>query len=249
MAARKPTRPRWWPGPLKESEEERRARAVKIVRSLKKRYPDAHVPLNYSTPLQLMVATILSAQCTDKRVNEVTKPLFKRYKTASDWAAVDQETLEEEIRPAGFFRNKAKAIRASAAELAEKHGGRVPDTLEELTALRGIGRKTANVILAHAYDRQGIIVDTHFIRISRRLALTNEFDPVKIEFATMRFLPERYWSDFSLWMTWHGRFICPARKPTCGECPVRDSCPAAESIGKVTWRVKTPPKPQPRKPA
>jgi len=249
MAARTPRKARWWPGPLKETEDERRARAVRIFRALKKRYPDAHVPLNYSTPLQLMVATILSAQCTDKRVNEVTKPLFKRYKTASDWAAVDQETLEEEVRPAGFFRNKARAIRATAAELVANHGGRVPDTLEELTALRGIGRKTANVILAHTYDKQGIIVDTHFIRISRRLALTNEFDPVRIEFATMRFLPERYWSDFSLWMTWHGRFICPARKPTCEECPVRGSCPAAESAGKVTWRVKTPPEPQRRKPA
>ncbi|MCK4409937.1 MAG: endonuclease III, partial [Candidatus Eisenbacteria sp.] len=159
------------------------------------------------------------------------------------------ETLEDEVRQAGFFRGKAKAIRATTAELVEKHDGRVPDTLEQLTALRGIGRKTANVILAHAFDKQGIIVDTHFIRISRRLALTNEFAPVKIEFATMRFLPERYWSDFSLWMTWHGRFICPARKPTCGECPVREVCPAAESAGKVTWRVRTAPKPQRRRPA
>jgi endonuclease-3 len=249
MAARKPARPRWWPGPLGETQEQRRDRAVKILRALKKTYPDAHVPLNYSTPLQLMVATILSAQCTDKRVNEVTEPLFKKYKKAADWAGVDQKTLEEEIHSAGFFHNKAKAIRATSAELVESYGGRVPDTLEELTALRGIGRKTANVILAHAYDKQGIIVDTHFIRISRRLGLTNELDPVKIEFATMRFLPERYWSDFSLWMTWHGRFICPARKPTCGECPVRKLCPAAESTGKVTWRVKTPPKPQRRRPA
>jgi len=249
MAARTPQKARWWPGPLKENQDQRRERAVRIFRALKKQYRDAHVPLDYSTPLQLMVATILSAQCTDKRVNEVTKPLFRRYKTASDWAAVDQETLEEEIRPTGFFRNKTKAIRAATAELVEKHGGRVPDTLEELTALRGIGRKTANVILAHAYDKQGIIVDTHYIRISRRLALTNEFDPVKIEFATMRFLPERHWSDFSLLVTWHGRFICPARKPACGECPVRNFCPASESAGKVTWKVKTPPKSPRKKPA
>jgi endonuclease-3 len=248
MAARKPTRTRWWRGPLQETEDARRDRAIEIFRALEKQYPDAHVPLNYSTPLQLVVATILSAQCTDKRVNEVTKSLFKRYRTASDWAAINQETLEEEIRPTGFFHNKARAIRATTAELVEKYGGRVPDTLEELTALRGIGRKTANVILAHAYDKQGIIVDTHFIRISRRLALTNEFDPVRIEFATMRFLPEKHWSDFSLLITWHGRFICPARKPTCGECPVRTLCPAAESAGKVTWRVKTAPKPQRRKP-
>ncbi len=239
MAAAK--QPRWWRGPLKESEEERRDRAVKILRALKKQYPDAHVPLIYKTPLELMVATILSAQCTDARVNEVTKPLFKKYRRASDWAAVDQKVLEEEIRPTGFFHNKAKAIRASTAELVEKHGGRVPDTLEELTALRGIGRKTANVILAHAYDKQGIIVDTHYIRNARRMALTREFEPVKIEFATMRFLPEKLWSDFSLWMTWHGRYVCPARKPSCGECPVARWCPASESGGKVTWKVKSPP--------
>jgi endonuclease-3 len=249
MAARKPSQPRWWAGPLKETQNQRQERAVKIFRALKEQYPDAHVPLNYSTPLQLMVATILSAQCTDKRVNEVTKPLFKKYKKAADWAAANQKTLEEEIHSAGFFHMKAKAIRAATAELVESYGGRVPDTLEELTALRGIGRKTANVILAHAYDKQGIVVDTHFIRISRRLALTNEFDPVKIEFATMRFLPEKHWSDFSLLITWHGRFICPARKPACGECPARQLCPAAESAGNVTWRVKTPPKPQRRKPA
>ena len=248
MATRKPAKSRWWRGPLRESESDRAQRAVKILRALEKQYPDAHVPLNYSTPLELMVATILSAQCTDKRVNEVTKPLFKKYGKASDWATVDQEILEEEIRPTGFFRNKAKAIRVTTAELVEQYGGRVPDTLEELTALRGIGRKTANVILAHAYDKQGIIVDTHYIRISRRLALTNEFDPVKIESDTMRFLPEKHWSDFSLLITWHGRFICPARKPACGECPVQGLCPAAESTGKVTWRVKTAPKPRRKKP-
>ena len=246
MAAKQP---RWWPGPLKETQEERRDRAVKILRALKRVYPDAHVPLNYKTPLELMVATILSAQCTDKRVNEVTKPLFKKYRKAADWAAVDQETLEEEIRPTGFFHNKARAIRTTTAELVEKYGGRVPDTQEELTALRGIGRKTANVILAHAFDTQGIVVDTHYIRNARRMALTNEFDPVKIEFATMRFLPEKHWSDFSLWMTWHGRFICPARKPSCVECPVRKLCPAAESEGKLTWTVKTAPKPKRKRPA
>ena len=246
MAAKEP---RWWPGPLKENQDERRDRAVKILRALKKQYPDAHVPLNYKTPLELMVATILSAQCTDARVNEVTKPLFKKYRKAADWAAVDQETLEEEIRPTGFFHNKAKAIRTTTAELVENYGGKVPATQDELTALRGIGRKTANVILAHAYDTQGIVVDTHYIRNARRMALTNEFDPVKIEFATMRFLPEQYWSDFSLWMTWHGRYVCPARKPSCGDCPLKRLCPAATSDGKVTWRVKTAPKPKRKRPA
>lgn len=239
-------RPRWWRGPLHESETDRRARSLRILRALRETYPDAHVPLNYTTPLELMVATILSAQCTDARVNEVTPPLFRKYRTAADWSSTPQSVLEDEIRPTGFFHNKATAIRLSAAEIVEKHGGRVPDTLEKLTALRGIGRKTANVILAHAYDKQGIIVDTHFIRISRRLALTNEFDPVKIEFATMRFLPEKHWSEFSLLVTWHGRFICPARKPGCTECPVRRFCPASESGGDVTWRVKTPPKKPPR---
>ena len=240
--------PRWWPGPLKETVEERRDRAVGILRALKKQYPDAHVPLKYSNPLELMVATILSAQCTDARVNEVTAPLFKKYRKAADWAAVPIKVLEEEIRPTGFFHNKAKAIHESTSELAEKHGGKVPGTQEELLALRGIGRKTANVILAHSFDTQGIIVDTHYVRNSRRMALTNEFDPVKIEFATMRFLPEKYWSDFSLWMTWHGRYICPARKPSCSECPVAKLCPASGSGGKVTWRVKEPPKPKRRPP-
>lgn len=241
MAARTARKTRWWPGPLKESEEERRDRSVRVLRALRKQYPDAHVPLRYSNPLELMIATILSAQCTDERVNQVTKPLFRKYRKAADWAKTDVKTLEEEIRPTGFFRSKATAIHQSTSELVEKYDGRVPDTLEELTSLRGIGRKTANVILAHAFDKQGIIVDTHYIRISRRLGLTREFDPVRIEFDTMRFLPERHWSEFSLLITWHGRKICPARKPDCPDCPVRKLCPAADSRGEVTWKVKSPP--------
>ncbi|MBN2565881.1 MAG: endonuclease III [Candidatus Eisenbacteria bacterium] len=239
-------KPRWWPGPLKETAEERRDRAVRILRALTKHYPDAHVPLRYSNALELMVATILSAQCTDERVNEVTRSLFGKYTTAADWASASQKKLEEEIRPTGFYHNKAKAIRESTAELVERYDGRVPDTLDELTSLRGIGRKTANVILAHVYGKPGIIVDTHFIRISRRLALTREFDPVKIEFDVMGFLPEKYWSDFSLLITWHGRFLCPARKPDCQACPVSRLCPASESPGEVTWPVKKPPKKPPR---
>jgi endonuclease-3 len=238
---------RWWPGPLKETQEERRERAIKILRALKRRYPGAHVPLRHSNALELLVATILSAQCTDERVNEVTRPLFKKYRTAADWARADQKTLEKEIRPTGFFHNKARAIRESTAAIVERHGGSVPDTLEELTALPGLGRKSANVVLAHAFDKPGIIVDTHFIRISRRLALTNEFDPVKIEFAVMRFLPERHWSDFSLLVTWHGRFVCPARKPDCEACPVGAFCPASQSRGEVTWRVKKPSAKAPRR--
>lgn len=227
-------------GPLGESDSELRARALKILRALKKAYPDAHVPLNYSNPLELLVATILSAQCTDARVNEVTAPLFGKYRTAADWAGSPVASLEEEVRSTGFFRNKARAIKESTQDIVENHGGEVPATLDELTALRGVGRKSANVVLAHAFGGQGIIVDTHFTRLSRRMGLTAEFDPVKIEFDLMRVVPERHWSDFSLMLTWHGRVVCPARKPECDRCPVKRHCPASESGGEITWKVKTP---------
>lgn len=227
-------------GPLGEDAGELRARVLKILRGLRKAYPDAHVPLNYSNPLELLVATILSAQCTDARVNEVTAILFKKYRTAADWASAPQSALEEEVRSTGFFRNKARAIRESTQDIVEHYGGEVPSTLDELTSLRGVGRKSANVVIAHAFDGQGIIVDTHFTRLSRRMGLTAEFDPVKIEFDLMRTVPEKHWSDFSLMLTWHGRVICPARKPECGRCPVRRHCPAAESEGEITWKVKAP---------
>jgi len=232
---RKPRR-----GPLGESADELRGRAVKILRALKKAYPDARVPLNYANPLELLVATILSAQCTDARVNEVTASLFKKYRSAADWAAARSKVLEKEVRSTGFFRSKAKAIRESAQDIVEKHGGEVPSTLDELTTLRGIGRKSANVLLAHAFGGQGIIVDTHFIRLSRRMGLTAEFDPVKIEFDLMATVPEKHWSEFSLMLTWHGRATCYARKPECGRCAVRRLCPAAESEGEITWKVKIP---------
>jgi endonuclease-3 len=235
---RKPkTNPR---GPLGEDLKELRARGLKILRALKKAYPDARVPLNYTNPLELLVATILSAQCTDARVNEVTAGLFRKYRTAADWAEAPLSTLEEEVRSTGFFRNKARAIKESTQDIVENHGGKVPSTLDELTSLRGIGRKSANVLIAHAFDGQGIIVDTHFMRLSRRMGLTAEFDPVKIEFDLMRIVPEKHWSDFSLMLTWHGRVICPARKPACGECPAKRHCPASESAGEVTWKVKAP---------
>lgn len=227
-------------GPLGESAGELKARALKILRALKKAYPDAHVPLNYGNPLELLVATILSAQCTDARVNEVTAALFKKYRKAGDWARSPLPVLEEEVRSTGFFRNKARAIKESTQDIVENHGGEVPSTLDELTSLRGVGRKSANVVIAHAFDGQGIIVDTHFLRLSRRMGLTAEFDPVKIEFDLMRVLPEKHWSDFSLMLTWHGRVICPARKPECDRCPVRRLCPAAESGGEITWKVKAP---------
>jgi endonuclease-3 len=226
-------------GPWDESPADVRKRALRILRSLKKAYPDAHVPLNYSSPLELMVATILSAQCTDKRVNDVTAPLFRKYREPIDWAGASQDVLEDEIRTTGFFRNKARAIRESTADLIDKHGGKVPNTIEELTALRGIGRKSANVLLAYAFDSQGIIVDTHFKRIARRLGMTAEMDPVKIEFELQVVVPKRRWSDFSLFVNWHGRETCYARKPECGRCAIAKDCPARESLGEITWNVKT----------
>jgi len=226
-------------GPLGEELSELRRRALKILRALKKAYPHARVPLNYSNPLELLIATILAAQCTDARVNEVTAGLFKKYRTAGDWAAAEPQTLEDEIRPTGFFRSKAKAISESAADISARFGGRVPDTLEELTSLRGVGRKTANVVLAYAYGKDAIIVDTHFIRLSRRMALTAELDPAKIERDMMALLPRNAWSDLSLMLTWHGRTTCTARKPACEQCPVRRHCPASSSNGKITWKVKS----------
>jgi endonuclease-3 len=227
-------------GPLGESLKEIRSRALRILRALEKAYPDAHVPLAHETPLELLVATILSAQVTDAKVNEVTRALFGKYRTAADWAAVPARRLESEIRSTGFFRSKARAIHESAEDIAKHHGGRVPDTMEGLTALRGVGRKTAGVLLAHAFGKPAIIVDTHFTRLSRRMGLTAEFDPTKIEFDVARILPERSWSSFSLMMTWHGRKTCVARKPRCGECPVAKLCPSAASLGEITWRVRAP---------
>ncbi len=225
-------------GPWDETPSDTRKRALRVLRALKRTYPDARVPLNYSSPLELLVATILSAQCTDKRVNEVTIPLFKKYRRPSDWAAASQDVLEDEIRTTGFFRNKARAIRESTADLIENHGGEVPDTMEELTALRGIGRKSANVLLAHAFGNQGIIVDTHFRRISRRLGMTAEMNPVRIEFELREIVPKRRWSDFSLFVNWHGRETCYARKPACSRCVIAGDCPARESLGEIVWNVK-----------
>jgi len=226
--------------PLGETPDELRRRVLRILRALKKAYPDAHVPLNYSNPLELLVATTLSAQCTDARVNEVTAKLFRKYRTPADWAAAPLETLEEEVRPTGFFRNKARSIKAATGDIIERFDGKVPDTLEDLTSLRGLGRKSANVVLAHAFDKQGIIVDTHFIRLSRRMGLTVEFDPVKIEFNLQEIVPEKHWSEFSLMLTWHGRVTCPARKPHCDECPIAKDCPSCGSRGEITWKVKEP---------
>lgn len=242
MAGRKPVAKRSndYRSPLGEPLKEARRRALAVMRALAKAYPDAHIPLVFSSPLELLVATILSAQCTDAKVNEVTSTLFRKYRTARDWASADRAELEAEVHPTGFFRNKAKAIIEATQDIVEKHGGRVPETMEELTALRGIGRKSANVLLDHAFGKQGIIVDTHFSRITRRLGLTAEFDPVKIEFDLLEVVPQKHRSQFSLMINWHGRVTCYARRPECERCSVRKKCPAFESAGEITWKVKAP---------
>jgi endonuclease-3 len=205
-------------------------RATQALARLRKTYPDAGCELNFSNPLELAVAAILSAQCTDKRVNLVTPLLFKKYRTAKDWAKTPQNVLETEIRSTGFFRNKAKNIRALCAELEKSRGGKIPDDLDVLITLPGIGRKTANLLIATAYGKPGIIVDTHFKRLSNRLGFTDNDDPDKIEFDLKALLPEKDWRDFSHCMVFHGRRCCFARKPNCLECPVKDLCP---SCGKV----------------
>ncbi len=205
-------------------------RAARILKLLRKAYPDAGCELDVSGPLQLAVAAILSAQCTDKRVNMVTPALFRKYRTAADWAKTPQATLEGEIRSTGFFRNKARNIRALAAVLNEKYGGQVPDSLDTLIALPGIGRKTANLLIATAYGKPGIIVDTHFRRLSKRLGFTDHDDPDKIEFDLKAIVPEKDWTDWSHSMVFHGRRCCFARKPRCGLCPVRTLCPSADKV-------------------
>lgn len=207
------------------STEEKR-HAAKLVKRLRDEYPEATCALNFSNPLELLVATILSAQCTDVRVNLVTPALFARYLTAADYAAADLAELEKLIQSTGFFRNKAKNIRGCCAGLAEMHGGEVPRDLEALVKLPGIGRKTANVVLGVAYGlASGVVVDTHVTRLSRRLGLTREKDSVKIERDLMALLPRRDWVDFSHLLIHHGRQICQARKPKCDSCSLARWCP------------------------
>lgn len=206
----------------------RTERARLLLSELPQIYPTAHCELDYTSPLELLVATILSAQCTDVRVNRVTKPLFQKYRTAADYASADPETLEQEIYSTGFYRAKAKNIRATGKVLAEKYGGVVPRTLTELAALPGVGRKTANVVLGNAFDlNEGIVVDTHVTRVSRRLGLTRQLDPVKIERDLIPLFPRDVWCVFSHWLIWHGRRRCMARKPDCPVCELAYLCPSA----------------------
>lgn len=202
-----------------------RNRAGKIVRKLVRLYPDAHCALHYSNPLQLLIATILSAQCTDERVNRVTPALFARYPNAHAFATADQTELEKMIQSTGFFRNKAKNIIACCRQLVELHDGEVPQTMEELVPLPGIGRKTANVILGNCFDVPGIPVDTHVARLSQRMGLSEHGDPVKIERDLMELIPRKKWTMFGHRMIFHGRQVCYARKPQCEKCQLAGLCP------------------------
>jgi endonuclease III len=210
----------------RESQEAKAARVKNIIAGLTAAYPDAHCELHHSNPLELLIATILSAQCTDKRVNIVTADLFKKYRSAADFARADLAALEAAIRTTGFFRNKAKSIRACCRSLVEKHGGEVPRTMEALRELGGVGRKTANVVLGNAFNiNAGVVVDTHVARLSGRLGLTRETEPEKIERDLIRLVPQEQWTLFSHWLIWHGRRRCYARNPDCPNCEIRALCP------------------------
>jgi endonuclease III len=203
-------------------------RAARLYDLLAGAYPDAHCALDHENPFQLLAATILSAQCTDKRVNMVTPVLFARYPTAAALARADQADVEEIIRSTGFFRNKATNLIAMAGALVDRHGGEVPADMEALVALPGVGRKTANVILGNAFGRnEGIVVDTHVSRLSQRLGLTKESDPVKIESSLVPLFPRERWTMLSHLLIEHGRQVCDAKKPRCGECPIAALCPSA----------------------
>ena len=206
--------------------------AKEIFKILTKTYPHATCELNFKNPLQLVVASVLSAQCTDKRVNLVTPALFKKYKSAKDYGNANIHQLEDEIRSIGLFRAKARNIKALGMMIDADFGSKVPNTLEDLVKLPGVGRKTANVVLGHAFEIPGITVDTHFGRLSRRFGWTKSLDPVKIEHEVGELFPKKNWVDLSQRVVWHGRRICHARKPACGACPLQNICPSF-GIGEI----------------
>jgi endonuclease-3 len=224
-----------------DSETRKEARAV--YRILSKTYPEIRCELDFKNPLELIVATVLSAQCTDKRVNTITPALFKKYKTAKAYAGADIHQLEEMVFQTGFYRAKARHIKGIGIKLLEEFNGEVPSTLEELITLPGVGRKTANVVLGHAFDIPGITVDTHFGRLSRRFGWTKEMDPVKVERIVGELIPQKEWTNLSQRMIWHGRRICHSRKPACGACPVAKMCPSVGigemDVAKAKLLVKT----------
>jgi len=204
-----------------------RERVEQLVKALPKVYPDAHCELDFRNPLELLVATILSAQCTDKRVNAVTPALFAKYRSAADYAKAPPATMEKMIRSTGFFRSKTKSVRGAAAAIVAEHGGRVPDTMEKLHGLPGVGRKTANVVLGNAFGKdEGIVVDTHVIRLSHRFRITRQTDAEKIEQDLMKLVPRKYWTNWSHWLIWHGRRRCFARRPDCHHCEIFRLCPS-----------------------
>ncbi|MEW6376540.1 MAG: endonuclease III [Thermodesulfobacteriota bacterium] len=209
---------------MMKKKEDNQKRVKEIIKILSREIPDSSIALKFSNPLELLIATILSAQCTDVKVNQVTKDLFKKYRSAKDYAESNVIELEEDIRPTGFYRNKAKSIQKCCQELMARFRGEVPKTLEELVTLPGVGRKTANVILGNAFGIPGITVDTHVHRVSQRIGLTKQDDPVKIEFDLMEIVPKEEWTHFSNLLIWHGRRTCVAKKTLCETCSIRRWC-------------------------
>lgn len=219
----------------RESLKSKIARCAQILERLKTAYPDAHCELNFRNPLELLIATILSAQCTDKQVNIVTAKLFEKYKNAADYANAPLPQLEEDLRAIGLFRNKAKNIQACCRKLVELHSGEVPASMEALVQLGGVGRKTANVVLGNAFNmNEGVVVDTHVARLSGRFDLTRETKPEKIEAALQALVPRNDWAMLSHWLIWHGRRRCFARNPDCPNCEVKELCPSAFRVSKLT---------------
>lgn len=233
--------------PAPADDAERKKQATRVLRRLKADYPDAECALRFETPVQLLVATILSAQCTDERVNIVTEKLFDDYPTAEDLASLPLKKLEKYVQSAGFYRNKAKNIRACCAALVERYGGEVPQDLDALVELAGVGRKTANVVLGVAFGiASGVVVDTHVGRLSRRTGLTTETDPVKVERDLAEILPRKRWVDFSHQMIYHGRQVCDARRPRCDDCSMRRFCPRAGVAPPKAEATRRPAKKSPR---
>ena len=213
----------------RESQKAKRQRTVEILTRLRRTYPDSRIALDFTTPLQLLVATVLAAQCTDKKINEISPALFRRYPAARDYAEADLTEHEEMVRSTGFYRNKARALKALGQALVAGHGGEVPPDMAALVKLPGVGRKTANAVLGNAFGKnEGITVDTHVQRLARRLGLTQETDPEKIEQDLLPLVPREDWTVWSHTLQTHGRALCKARKPECAACPVADLCPSAE---------------------